>query len=101
MEGGINNDDLGHNVENDEISNGVETTDLADERILYPNSISNSNEIVRLMCKFLVPSGSFYALKSCTCEHAGSEWSKFQVVGSKVQVFKLKNLSFGTYDLEL
>ena len=45
MEGGITNDDLVQHVENDEISNGVETTDLADDRIQYPKSTSNSNQI--------------------------------------------------------
>ena len=46
MEGGITNDDLVQHVENDEICEGVETTDLADERILNPKSTSNTNENV-------------------------------------------------------
>ena len=49
MEGGITNDDLVQHVENDEISNGVETTDLADERIYNPNWTSNSNETVNII----------------------------------------------------
>ena len=46
MEGGITNDDQVQHLENEEICNGVETTDLADERILNPKSTSNTNENV-------------------------------------------------------
>ena len=53
MEGGITNDDLVQHVENDEICDGVETTDLADERILNPKSTSNTNENVISFLAFI------------------------------------------------
>ena len=39
-------DDFPVTTENDEIVDGVGMTDLADERIRYPKSTSNSNQIV-------------------------------------------------------
>ena len=37
-------DDFPVTTENDEIDDGVGMTDLADERIIYPKSTSNSNQ---------------------------------------------------------
>ena len=46
MEGGIINDGLEPNVENDETGSSVDRAELADERINYPISTSTNRKVV-------------------------------------------------------